>query len=160
SRGAMLYLMPPGSGTCGVPGGRGRGCYVEDIAPRQRRAGSAGYWRVNAYASETSPPAAAAAVRTKSRASVIARTTFPLLQRLCVELRSRLYPRLPVRDVDRAAECDETGFLDRLRERRVGGDAVRDGLDGRFGVDRDDTRFDHVGHVRADHDEAEQLAVP
>src|SRR3954466_11502877 len=68
-------------------------------------------------------------------------------------------PGLPVRDVDRAAERDEAGLLDRLGKLRMRRHAVGDRLDRRLGVDRDDTRFDHVGDMRADHDEAEELAV-
>src|SRR6266516_426024 len=67
---------------------------------------------------------------------------------------------LAVRDVDRPAERHEPGFLDRLRQRRMGGHAVRHGLDGRLGVDRHHAGLDQVGHVRADHHEPEQFAVP
>src|SRR5919106_1553532 len=66
---------------------------------------------------------------------------------------------LPVREVDRAPERDEPGLLDRLGERRVRGHAVRDRLDGRLGVERDDAGLDEVGDVRPDHDDPEQLAI-
>ena len=62
----------------------------------------------------------------------------------------------PVRDVDHSAERDERGVLDGLRKRRVRRQTVGDGLDGCSRVDRDDARLNHVGHVRADHHEAEQ----
>ena len=42
----------------------------------------------------------------------------------------------------------------------MGGHAVGHGLHRRLGVESDDGRLDEVGHVRADHDDAEQLAVP
>src|SRR5581483_1890396 len=64
------------------------------------------------------------------------------------------------RQVDRPAERDEPRLLDRLRQRRVRRDPVRDRLDRRLGVQRDDARFDHVRDVWADHDEPEELAVP
>src|SRR6266508_5883650 len=69
-------------------------------------------------------------------------------------------PRLAVRNMDRPPERNEAGLLDRLRERRMRRHAVGDGLDGGFRVDSDDRRLDHVGHMRADHHHAEQLAVP
>src|SRR5207248_9420620 len=71
----------------------------------------------------------------------------------------RRFGALAVRDVDRPAERREAGLLDRLGERRVRGHPVRNGLDRGFGVERDDTGFDEGGDVRADHHDAEQLAV-
>src|SRR4051812_30756390 len=64
-----------------------------------------------------------------------------------------------VRKVDRSAEGDKARLLDRLAERRVRGHAVRDSLHGGLRVERDGAGLDQVGHVRPDHDEAEQLAV-
>src|SRR5829696_4298539 len=75
-------------------------------------------------------------------------------------LSSGLCRRAPLpRDVDGTPECDESRFLDGLGKRRVGRHPVRDRLDGRFRVQRYDSRFDQVGHVRPHHDQPEQLAV-
>src|SRR6185312_5721350 len=65
----------------------------------------------------------------------------------------------PAGHVDRPAKRDEAGFLDRLAQRRMRGHAVGDGLHGRLGVDRDHTGLNKVGHVWADHDQAQQLSV-
>src|SRR3954468_15925499 len=86
----------------------------------------------------------------------VIRSSYPIHAALCRRSRARL----AVRDVDGAAERDEPRLLDRLRERGMRRDAVRDRLHRRLGLDRDDSGLDHVGHVRADHHEPEQLAVP
>src|SRR3954468_6117945 len=86
----------------------------------------------------------------------VIRSSYPIHAALCRRSRARL----AVRDVDGAAERDEPRLLDRLRERGMRRDAVRDRLHRRLGLDRDDSGLDPVGHVRADHDEAQQLAVP
>src|SRR6185312_13421311 len=119
----------------------------------------------------TAPPFLVPALRAAARAfcfatglaSVITsqpRNAFRLLNTLIASLLSGFRRgSLAGGNVDRATEGDETGLLDRLRERRVRSHAIGDGLDRRLRVERDDTGLDKVGDMRPDHDQAEELAV-
>src|SRR5207248_83172 len=60
----------------------------------------------------------------------------------------------PVPGVLEVTDSAQPSVRGRVRRHPVG-----DRLDRRLGIDRDDADLDHVGHVRADHDEAEQLSV-